>query len=569
MKGIIASPGIAIGKALLFAKQELHINRASIKDIEIEDEINLFNNACCKSYKQLEKLIETTRKTMGTDKAAILNAQLDILRDPLLKESVLRKIQNEKTNAETALDLSSKEIYQMFESLDDPYFKERAADVKDVFYRILSNLKGVSIVTLDNIKEECIIVAKDLTPSDTAAMDLSKVLGFITDMGGATSHVAIMAKSLEIPAIVGLADASYKIKNDDTIIIDALKGEIFINPSESAVKVYENKKREYLEHRKKLIELKDLPSVTTDNRKVEICANIGNTNEINSAIQNGADGIGLFRTEFLYMNSSNFPTEEEQFRVYKDVAQKMNGKPVVIRTLDIGGDKVLPYFSFPEEQNPFLGWRAIRICLDKVDVFKVQLRAILRASAFGKVLIMYPMVISLEELRSANSILSECKNELNSEGISFDKDISVGIMIETPAAVLLADELAKEVDFFSIGTNDLTQYILAVDRGNEKISKMYNPFHPAVIRSIKKVIDSAHNANIHVGMCGELAGDKKAALLLLGMGLDEFSMSAISIPIIKNLIRSLSFQEVVSATNKVLNMSTSSEIEDYLEKFHS
>jgi len=565
VKGIVASPGIAIGKALIFRKDVQVINCDCIDSSRVEDEIALYKDAVARSEEQLHTLAANTRKRLGADKAAIFEAHLDILNDPVLEESVLEKIRNRNISAEYALDLSVKEICEMFESLDDPYLKERAADVKDVCSRLMCNIKGTELVSLANMEEKCIVVAKDLTPSDTASMDLDKILGFATDMGGPASHTAILAKSLGIPALVGLKDLSYNVKNGDILIIDALQGEVHINPSEKYIRYYELKKKEYQEYKMRLAELKDFPACTVDGRRVELCANISGVNDLKSVEENGAEGVGLFRTEFLYMDSMHFPTEEEQFRVYREVAEKLNGKPVTIRTLDVGGDKDLPYFSFNKEQNPFLGWRAIRICLDRVDIFKTQLRAILRAGAFGRVRVMFPMIISLDELRRAKEILEECKNELKAEGKSFEQNIEIGIMVETPAVVILAEKFAREVDFFSIGTNDLTQYTLAVDRGNEKTAGLYNPLHPAVLNSIKRIIDASHKAQKQACMCGELAGNIKAAPLLIGMGLDEFSMSAASIPEIKKLIRSLSYEEMRTYASKALEMDTSSEVETFVE----
>ncbi len=565
-KGIKASSGIAYAKALVFLKEEIVINKSLITDDMIDNEKTLYNNAVKKSYSQMKELIETARVSLGEDKAAIFEAHLEILEDPMLQDSVMDKIEKEKKNSELALFEATEEISSMFLQIEDEYLKERGADVIDICGRIMQNLKGIEIMSLSNLSEEVIVVAKDLTPSDTASMDLSKVKGFVTDIGGKTSHTSIIARSLELPAIVGMGNFLEYVKNGDFIIIDGMEGIAYLNPSKETFEKFKFKKAQYDEHIKMLAKLKDLPAITTDEKKVELAANIGNPKEVESANNNGAEGIGLFRTEFLYMDNDHFPTEEEQFEAYKAVAVGMNNKPVIIRTLDIGGDKDLTYYKFDPEMNPFLGYRALRICLDKIDIFKTQLRAILRASAFGKIRIMFPMVISVTELRKAKEITKECMSELKNENISFDENIEIGTMIETPAAAVIAEKLAKECDFFSIGTNDLTQYLLAVDRGNEKISSLYNSFNPAVLLSIKNIIDASHKEGKWTGMCGEFASDEKAVLVLLGLGLDEFSMSASAISSVKNLIRKISYKEMQEVATKALEMDTPEEIETYLDE---
>lgn len=565
MKGITASPGIALGKVLLLEKEKVNIDNSPIQEENIDKEIERYRNGENKTREQLTALKIKTSETLGEEEAEIFKAHLEMLEDPTLEESVLMKIKSDKLNAEAAAEASKNEICAMFESIDDEYMRERAADVRDVCERLIYNIAGINIVSLSDLDEEVIVVSNDLTPSDTASMNLDKVLGFVTDVGGRTSHTAIMARTLEIPAVVGTGDITDNVKNGNFVIVDALDGNAIINPNEDVIKEYETKREAFIQEKKKLEALKDLHAVTKDGKKVELCANIGNVDDTEGALRNGAEGIGLYRTEFLYMHSLQFPSEEEQFNSYKQVAEKMGDKPTIIRTLDIGGDKELSYFDFPEELNPFLGWRAIRMCFDKVDVFKTQLRAILRASKYGNLLIMYPMIISIEELRKANEILEECKKELREENIPFDENINVGIMVETPAVVVLAEKFAKEVDFFSIGTNDLTQYTLAVDRGNENIAYLYNSLHPAVLNSIKRVIDASHKEGKWTGMCGELAGDERAALILLGIGLDEFSMSAISIPKIKNLIRNSSYEEVKKIAEKALDLDTSEEIISYVD----
>ena len=479
-----------------------------------------------------------------------------IVEDVTLEDSVITKIKNENKNAQLALENAIKELSSIFEMMDDDYMKERATDIKDVGNRIMAKLKGVSLNPFENINEEVILVAEDLTPSDTALIDLNYVKGFITELGGVTSHVSIIAKNLGLPALVAVSDIMSSVNHGETIIMDASKGEVILNADDTTIENYKKLEEDFKESRKMLAELNKLKAETIDGHYVTLCANAGNLTDVKMAIENNIDGIGLFRSEFLYMENSHFPTEEEQFEVYKEIAKLCNGKEVTIRTLDIGGDKSLPYYKFDFEENPFLGWRAIRISLELKDVFKAQLKAILRASAFGYVRIMYPMIISIEELKQANIILEECKKELQQQNIEFDKNIEVGMMIETPSSVILSEEFAKYVKFFSIGTNDLTQYMLAVDRGNTKIANMYNSFHPAVLRSIKKVIDSGHKHGVKVGMCGEFASDEKATKLLLGMGLDEFSMSAGEISNIKKNIRETSFKDAEVFANSILNSNT-------------
>ncbi len=566
LKGIGVSPGIAMGNVLLIEKKELIIPTNLIEENDILQEIEKFEKAKKESLAQIEKLIIKTRESMGEDKVGIFESQAEIINDPMLNDSVLGKINSEKNNLLLALEKARDEFVMIFESMEDEYFRERVADVKDVFSRIINNALGINQNYFENLSKNVIVVANDLTPSDTASMDFNFVVGFATEIGGRTSHSSIMARSLEIPAVVGVGKDIYNCKHDDFIIIDGNSGEIFINPEEKIINEYKIKLDSFLAEKAILAELKELKVVTKDGKEIELCANIGGAADLKGALNNGAEGVGLFRTEFLYMNNTKFPTEDEQFQAYKEVAEGMGGKHVIIRTLDIGGDKDLPYYEFEKEMNPFLGWRALRICLDKTEIFKTQLRAVLRASAFGKIRIMYPMIISLEELRKVNEILEECKAELKSENIDFDENIETGMMVETPAAAIMADLFIRETDFFSIGTNDLTQYVLAVDRGNEKVSKLYNTFNPAVLKCIKNIIDASHNAGKWTGMCGEFAGEKRAALLLLGMGLDEFSMSAISIPVIKKAIRETSFEKAKEIAENALKLSTAEEIEKYLDE---
>ncbi|KLU18817.1 phosphoenolpyruvate-protein phosphotransferase, partial [Proteus mirabilis] len=429
------------------------------------------------------------------------------------------------------------------------------------------NILEMPIIDLSAISEKVILVATDLTPSETAQLSLDNVLGFITDLGGRTSHTSIMARSLEIPAIVGTSNATETIKKDDYLVLDAINNKIIINPSDEELETLKAIKEEYLHEKEELAKLKDLPAITLDGHQVEVCANIGTVRDVAGAERNGAEGVGLYRTEFLFMDRDSLPTEDEQFQAYKAVAEAVGSPAVIIRTMDIGGDKDLPYMNLPKEENPFLGWRAIRICLDRKEILHSQLRAILRASAFGKLRIMFPMIISVEEIRALKAELEILKSQLREENKAFDESIEVGVMVETPAAAVMARHMAKEVDFFSIGTNDLTQYTLAVDRGNELISHLYNPMSPAVLNLIKQVIDASHAEGKWTGMCGELAGDERATLLLLGMGLDEFSMSAISIPRIKKVIRNANYDDAKALAEQALAQPTAKELMDLVETF--
>lgn len=544
-----ASKGIAMGKAFLVRKPELKISAGLIQEETIPDELKRYETAVGLAAAELEELARTS---------AIFGAHLEMVKDIALYESVTAKIKS-RYNAEAALMEASAEFIQIFESMDDDYMRERAADVKDVSYRLICALQGVTANPFEGIAKPVILVAEDLTPSDTAKLDLKYVLGFITRDGGVTSHVSIMAKSLGLPALVGVKDILKEVSEGDTVILDAGQGDIIINPREDVVENYRNLKSAFEKRQSELAEMTGLPAVTRDGKEVLLCANAGNIKDIRNALQYNVDGIGLFRSEFLYMENSHFPTEEEQFLVYREAA-RLCGRELTIRTLDIGGDKELPYYVFEKEENPFLGWRAIRISLELKDMFKTQLRAILRASAFGHVRIMFPMIISLEELRMAKAVAEECKQELKKENIPFDEAIQLGMMIETPASVMLAGKFAEEADFFSIGTNDLTQYMLAVDRGNKKIAGLYNSFHPSVLHSIKQVIGAGHDKQIKVGMCGEFASDERAVKLLLGLGLDEFSMSSAEIPNVKNIIRNTSYDEAVELAEKALGQSTLADI---------
>lgn len=565
LKGVAASPGIAIGKAFLYTKEKVTINVEKIEESKVEEEIAKFRKALEVTQEEIKKIKEKALEKFGKEKAEIFEAHLMLASDPELIEGVENMIKTELVTADNAVNKVIEQNASVMESLNDEYLRERAVDLRDVGNRIIENLLGVKSVNLSDLEEEVVVIARDLTPSDTATMKKEMVLGFATDVGGRTSHTAIMARSLEIPAVVGLGNVTSQVKAGDLVIVDGLEGIVIVNPDEKTVEDYKSKKESYEKKVEGLKQLKDLPAETPDGKKVMLAANIGTPKDVASALANGAEGVGLFRTEFLYMDRNSLPSEEEQFEAYKEVVEKMGGRPVTIRTLDIGGDKELPYLDMPKEMNPFLGYRAIRLCLDRPDIFKTQLRAILRASAYGNVQIMYPMISSVEEVRKANSILEEVKAELDREGVKYDKEIKVGIMVEIPSAAVTADILAKEVDFFSIGTNDLTQYTLAVDRMNEHVKEYYQPFHPAILRLVKMVIDAAHKEGKFAAMCGEMAGDPLAAVILLGLGLDEFSMSATSIPEIKNIIRNVEYEKAKEIAEKALNMSEAREIEKMMK----
>jgi len=533
LKGIAASSGIAIGKAYVIREEENAINRYEVKDTE--KEIKRFLEAILKAKEEIESIKETAVKNFGEEKALIFEAHLMILEDEEFKASVIEKIK-QNINAEYAV----KETVEMFEgiflSMEDEYMRERAADIRDIGGRIIRALKGEEKSSIGDIKDKCIIVAKDLTPSDTAQLNREYVLGFITELGGKTSHSAIIARALEIPAVSGIKGATEILKTGDLIILDGVKGIIYINPDESLIDEYQNKIQREMEEKRELLIYKDRKVLTKDGKRIEVAANISSKEEVDVALKYGADGIGLFRTEFLFMNRETAPTEEEQFEVYKYVLEKMDFRPVIIRTLDVGGDKKIPYIDVGTEMNPFLGLRAIRLCFERLDLFKTQLKALLRASIYGNLKIMFPMISKVDEIKRAKEILEDVKAELKKAGQKFSDKIEIGIMIEVPSAAIISDLLAKEVDFFSIGTNDLIQYTLAVDRMNEKVSNIYEPSHPAVLRLIKMVIDNAHKEGKWVGMCGEMASDISMIPLLIDYGIDELSMSAPSVLKVKKEI---------------------------------
>lgn len=532
--GIAASKGYAIGTVVVKEENELNIEERVIENVEAEKE--RFKKALEASKEQLLNIKEKAAKEMGADKAAVFESHAMLLEDPEFAGAVEMGIESNKINAEKALQDVVDMYAGIFAAMEDEYMRERGADVKDVGKRVLANLLGKISGDSDLMADNTVVVAHDLTPSDTAQLDKSKVVAFLTNIGGRTSHSAIMARTLEIPAVVGLQDITSSVKNGDTIIVDGIEGVGIVNPDVETIKKYEAKKEAFEKEREELKKLISVKTVTKAGKRVEVAGNIGKPEDVHQVLANGGDGVGLFRTEFLYMDRDDMPSEEEQFESYKYAVEKMEGRPVVIRTLDIGGDKKLPYLPLPEEMNPFLGYRAIRICLDRKDIFKTQLRALLRASAFGNLKIMFPMIGSLEEFLQAKEILKGCMEELKKEGKDFNENLETGIMVEIPAAAVCADELAKYVDFFSIGTNDLIQYTLAADRMNEKISYLYNPMHPAVLRLIKMTIEAAHKEGKWCGMCGEMAGDEKAIATLVEYGLDEFSMSASSILKAKQLI---------------------------------
>ncbi|ENY71172.1 phosphoenolpyruvate-protein phosphotransferase PtsI [Aeromonas diversa] len=567
ISGILASPGIAFGKALLLKEEEIVINQAPIAESQVESEISRFIEARSKSAVQLDAIKEMAGRTFGEEKEAIFEGHIMLLEDEELEGDIKSFIKENQASADRAIYEVIEQYARMMAELDDPYLRERATDFRDIGTRLIKNTLGIPVVNLSTIDEEVILVAKDLTPSETAQINLKYVLGFVTDIGGRTSHTSIMARSLELPAIVGTNDITNRVKNGDMLLLDAINNRVVINPSDAELAQFKETQSRYQAEKDELAKLKDLPAITLDGHQVEVCANIGTVKDTEGAIRNGAEGVGLYRTEFLFMDRDALPSEDEQFQAYKEVAAAMPNQPIIVRTMDIGGDKELPYMNFPKEMNPFLGWRAVRIFFDRADIMNAQLRAILRASAFGKLRIMFPMIISVEEFRSLKATVEQLKAELRAEGHAFDEAIEVGIMVETPAAAVMAHHLAKEVDFFSIGTNDLTQYTLAVDRGNEMISAMYNPLSPSVLNLIKMVIDASHAEGKWTGMCGELAGDERATLLLLGMGLDEFSMSAISIPRIKKLIRNTNFEDVKAMADQALSFATAAEIEACVDSF--
>lgn len=562
IQGISGSRGVAVGNVYRYIQEEIVIPDYTVADDKVEEEIGKFAAAMAATLKQLDTIRQKALDEMGPEEAAIFEAHMQIAQDPSLSDGIKSLVESSHTNVVAATAQTIETFANIFLGMEDAYMRERGADIKDIGDRLMRNMLGMNPRGLSHISGEVILVAQDLAPSDTASLDKNVVKGIVTAAGGPTSHAAIMARTLEIPAVMGVGDIESFVDGDKAVVLGT-DGIVEMNPSDVDWDEYTNQAAAFQEELKRLRESANLEAITTDGHHVELFGNIGKAKDAKNALTMGAQGIGLYRTEFLYMENDELPAEDVQFEEYKKVAQDMKGKPVIIRTMDIGGDKELKCLDLPSEMNPFLGYRAIRISLNRPDIFKVQLRALLRASAFGDIHIMYPMIASVEEVKQANAMLDECKEELTAEGKEFNKDIKVGIMIEVPAAAVISPILAKYVDFFSIGTNDLCQYTLAVDRMNEAIGSLYQPLHPGVLRLIKHVIDASHEQGKFTGMCGELASDPVATMILLGLGLDEFSMTASSIPLIKNILRSVSKAECEEVANKALTMDTAEEITGY------
>lgn len=562
IQGISGSRGVAVGNVYRYIQEEIVIPDYTVAEDKVEEEIGKFAAAMAATLKQLDTIRQKALEEMGPEEAAIFEAHMQIAQDPSLSDGIKSLVESSHTNVVAATAQTIETFANIFLGMEDAYMRERGADIKDIGDRLMRNMLGMNPRGLSHISGEVILVAQDLAPSDTASLDKNVVKGIVTAAGGPTSHAAIMARTLEIPAVMGVGDIESFIDGDKAVVLGT-DGIVEINPSDADWAEYTNQAGAFQEELKRLRQSANLEATTTDGYYVELFGNIGKAKDAKNALTMGAQGIGLYRTEFLYMENDELPAEDVQFEEYKKVAQDMKGKPVIIRTMDIGGDKELKCLDLPSEMNPFLGYRAIRISLNRPDIFKVQLRALLRASAFGDIHIMYPMIASVEEVKQANAMLDECKEELTAEGKEFNKDIKVGIMIEVPAAAVISPILAKYVDFFSIGTNDLCQYTLAVDRMNEAIGSLYQPLHPGVLRLIKHVIDASHEQGKFTGMCGELASDPVATMILLGLGLDEFSMTASSIPLIKNILRSVSKAECEEVANKALTMDTAEEITAY------
>lgn len=552
LKGIAASDGIAAAKAYMLVQPDLSFSETSIDDPEAE--IKRLDDAVEASKSELELIKQKATENLGEEEAQVFEAHLTILADPELLGQIKDKIKNDKVNAEAALKSVTDMFIEMFEAMtDNAYMQERAGDIRDVTKRIMSHLLGVTLPNPALIQEEVVIVAHDLTPSDTAQLDRNYVKGFITDIGGRTSHSAIMSRTLEIPAVVGSGSATTDIQEGEMVIIDGINGDALVDPTDAELADYKQKAADFAAQKEEWARLKDAKSVSADGKEVLLGANIGTPDDVSGANDNGAEAVGLFRSEFLYMNSNELPTEDEQYEAYKAALEGMSGKQVVVRTMDIGGDKELPYLPLPEEQNPFLGYRAIRICLNRQDIFRTQLRALLRASKYGRLAIMFPMIATVQEFKNAKAIFEEEKANLVASGVEVSDDIQVGMMMEIPAAAMIADKLAKYADFFSIGTNDLIQYSMAADRGNERVSYLYQPYNPSILRLIKNIIDASHKEGKWTGMCGEMAGDQIAVPLLLGLGLDEFSMSATSILKTRSLIKKLDSKEMKELADKAVS----------------
>ena len=553
LKGIAASDGVAVAKAYLLVQPDLSFNKTSVEDTDAE--ATRLDDALAKSTEELQAIRDKAAQSLGEAEAQVFDAHLMVLSDPEMVGQIKQNIQDNKVNAEAALKEVTDMYIGMFEAMDDnAYMQERAADIRDVAKRILAHLLGVTLPNPSMINEEVIVVAHDLTPSDTAQLDRTYVKAFVTDIGGRTSHSAIMARSLEIPAIVGTKEITDKVKAGDILAVNGIIGDVIIDPTDAEKSEFEAEAKAYADQKAEWDKLKNAETVTADGKHVELAANIGTPKDLEGVHKNGGEAVGLYRTEFLYMDSSDFPTEEDQYQAYKAVLEGMEGKPVVVRTMDIGGDKELPYLTLPHEMNPFLGYRALRISLSELGdgMFRTQMRALLRASVHGNLRIMFPMVATLKEFRAAKAIFEDEKQKLVNEGVEVSNDTQVGIMIEIPAAAVLADKFAKEVDFFSVGTNDLIQYTMAADRMNERVSYLYQPYNPSILRLIKNVIDAAHAEGKWAGMCGEMAGDQTAVPLLLGMGLDEFSMSATSILKTRSLMKRLDTTKMAELADRAL-----------------
>ncbi|MEK4512340.1 phosphoenolpyruvate--protein phosphotransferase [Paenibacillus sp. FSL K6-2524] len=556
--GIAASPGVAIAPAFILENPDFTVHHREVSDPEAE--LIRLDEALSKSQQELENIKERTLQELGEKKAEIFESHLLILNDPDLITTVRDRITTEKVSAEYAMNVTAQEFIAMFENMKSAYLRERAVDMRDITKRILIHLLGLTYVNPMEIDKEVIVIAEDLTPSDTAQLNRKYVKGFAANVGGRTSHSAIMARSLEIPAVVGTKEVLGQVKNGDLIIVDGLDGKVIINPTSDLVEEYKEKRDKHLQQIEEWKQLRGVATTSADGVHVELAANIGTPNDVTGVVENGGEGVGLYRSEFLYMGRTELPSEEVQFNAYKTVLEKMEGKPVVVRTLDIGGDKELPYLDMPKEMNPFLGFRAIRLCLERQDIFRTQLRALLRASVYGNLRIMFPMIATLDEFRQAKALLLEEKANLESEGVTISDTIQLGIMVEIPSTAVLADQFAKEVDFFSIGTNDLIQYTMAADRMNERVSYLYQPYNPAILRLVKMVIDAAHKEGRWVGMCGEMAGDATAIPLLLGLGLDEFSMSATSILPARSQIAKLSKADMQKLAVEALQLGTAEEV---------
>lgn len=563
LKGIPAAPGIVIGKAYVYGTEEIVPKERSISSSDIPKEVERFKTSLKRTKKEILAIEKKISHEMGVEHGRIFSAHLLVLEDSVLVHEVIAKLKKVKKNVEIVFTEVLNKYINVLSEAKDEYLRDRISDITDVGKRILRNLSGIEERSLEDLEEKSIVVAYDLSPSDTAMMHRGRVLGFVTDIGGRTSHTAIMAKSLEIPAVVGLETVTEVVKNGDQLILDGIHGVLIVNPTKRFLDKYRKEKKKYEQLESELNELRTLPGETTDGKKVIVAGNIELPEDVASVLSHGAEGIGLYRTEYFYMNRPDIPSEEEQFNAYKSVAERIKPNSVTIRSLDLGGDKFLSMLDVPKEMNPFLGWRAIRFCLARPEIFKAQLRAILRASAYGKLNLMYPMISGIGELREANAILQEVKDELKKDGIPFNDEMLVGTMIEVPSAAIISDVLAKETDFFSIGTNDLIQYSLAVDRVNEKIAYLYEPAHPAVLKLVKMIIDNGHKEGIPVALCGEMAGDVSLTMILLGLGLDEFSTSPIAVPEIKKIVRSVSFEEAQKIANKALTFRTGKEVQKF------